>query len=118
MSEIILYHNPQCSKSRQTLELLLERGTNPRVIHYLDTPPDIKTLSRLLQLLEGDPNSFIRKKEHRYEELGIEKMNPDRAQLLQLMVENPILIERPIAVKGDVAVIGRPPENVLALLDR
>jgi arsenate reductase len=117
MSEITIYHNPNCSKSRQTLELLRERGVEPKIIHYLETPPDEETLRQLLQLMEMEPLDLVRKKEDLFQELAIEKMLPDSQQLVRIMVENPILIERPIVVKGNRAVIGRPPDSVLTLID-
>ena len=117
MSEITIYHNPNCSKSRQTLELLRERGVEPKIIHYLETPPDEETLQQLLQLMEMDPLDLVRKKEDLFQELAIEKRLPDSQHLIRIMVENPILIERPIVVKGNRAVIGRPPDRVLTLID-
>ena len=117
MPEITIYHNPQCSKSRQTLDLLRESGMEPKIIHYLETPPDEEALTHLLQLLEMAPIELIRKKEDLFQELELDKMTPDREQLIRIMVKNPILIERPIVVKGDKAVIGRPPEKVLTLVD-
>ena len=117
MPELTIYHNPQCSKSRQTLELLREHGLDPKIIRYLETPPDEQTLNRLLQLLEMEPIDLVRKKEDIYQELELDKMAPERKQLIRIMVENPILIERPIVVKGDNAVLGRPPEKVLTLID-
>lgn len=117
MSEITIYHNPNCSKSRQTLELLRKQGVEPKIIHYLDTPPDEETLQQLLQLMKMEPFDLVRKKEDLFEELAIEKIGADSQQLIRTMVENPILIERPIVVKGNKAVIGRPPECVLTLID-
>ncbi len=117
MSEFTIYHNPNCSKSRQTLELIREQGVEPKIIHYLDTPPDEGTLQQLLQLMEMEPLDLVRKKEDLFEELAIEKIGSDSQQLIRTMVENPILIERPIVVKGNRAVIGRPPERVLTLID-
>lgn len=117
MSEITIYHNPNCSKSRQTLELLRERGVEPIIIHYLETPPDEGTLQHLIQLMEMEPLDLVRKKEDLFQELAIEKTRPDPQQLIRIMVENPILIERPIVVKGNRAVIGRPPDRVLTLID-
>ena len=117
MSEITIYHNPNCSKSRETLKLLLEQGVKPNVIHYLQTPPDAGTLERLLQLLDMAPIDLVRKKEDLFQELDIEKRHPNSKQLIKIMVENPILIERPIVIKGNKALIGRPPDKVLTLID-
>ena len=116
MAEVTMYHNPQCSKSRQTLALLSEqRRRGEHVVEYLKTPPDAKTLDELLQKLGLEPRELMRTKEDEYEALGLAEVT-DRAQLIQAMVEHPILIERPIVVKGSQARIGRPPEQVLDIL--
>ncbi len=115
MAEVTMYHNPQCSKSRQTLALLAEHGVEARVVEYLKTPPDAKTLDELMQMLGLAPRELMRTKEDEYETLGLAE-ETDRAQLIQAMVEHPILIERPIVVKGSQARLGRPPEQVLDLL--
>ena len=116
MSEITLYHNPRCSKSRQALKLLREQGVQPQIVEYLKTPPDEKMLAHILKMLEMQPIDLIRKGEDEYEQLRIEKKKDDRKGLIRLMVAHPILIERPIAVKGNRARLGRPPERVLELL--
>ncbi len=116
MSEIVIYHNPRCSKSRQTLQLLREHGIQPRVVEYLKTPLDEDTLSRILGMLEMDPIDLIRTGEDKYEELHLEEKKGDRQALLKAMVEHPILIERPIVIKDNLARIGRPPEAILELL--
>jgi arsenate reductase len=113
---VSIYHNPRCSKSRQTLALLRERDIEPEIIEYLQTPPDTATLQRLLQLLDLNARAIIRAKEAPYSELGLgDKKLSDQA-LLEAIVANPILLERPIVVSGDLAAIGRPPENVLGIL--
>ncbi|MGB0954849.1 MAG: arsenate reductase (glutaredoxin) [Panacagrimonas sp.] len=112
-----LYHNPRCSKSRQTLQLLNDHGVEPQIVLYLQTPPDTSTLDDICRALKLAPQDIIRFKEARAKELGLKaKDERDRAQWLRLMADNPVLIERPIAVKGKKAALGRPPENVLALL--
>ncbi len=115
-TDITIYHNPRCSKSRQTLALLEEHGVAPNVVEYLQNPPDAAQLKELLSLLGLEARALMRKKEAVYAELGLD--NPDLGEdaLLDAMHANPILIERPIVVRGDRAAIGRPPENVLALL--
>ena len=115
MAEVTMYHNPQCSKSRQTLALLSEQGVEADVVEYLQTPPDAKTLDELLQKLGLEPRELMRTKEDEYEALGLAEV-VDRVQLIQAMVEHPILIERPIVVKGNQARLGRPPEQVLDIL--
>ncbi len=114
MSEFTIYHNPRCSKSRQTLALLEENGHTPIVIEYLKTPPSVTVLQELLQKLKCKPDALLRKKEAEYKSLKLEGQSD--AALLKAMHEHPKLIERPIVVKGKKAVIGRPPENVESLL--
>jgi arsenate reductase len=111
-----LYHNPRCSKSRQTLQLLQEQGLEPEVVEYLKTPPDAATLEHILDMLGMQPRELMRQKEDEYAELGLDDPSLSREQLIQAMVEHPKLIERPILVKDGKAAIGRPPEQVLELL--
>ncbi|HEB96150.1 MAG TPA: arsenate reductase (glutaredoxin) [Sedimenticola thiotaurini] len=111
-----IYHNPRCSKSRQTLKLLQERGVEPTVIKYLETPPDRDQLARILDLLGLEPRELMRRKEKEYRELGLDDPALTRDQLIQAMVEHPRLIERPIVIRDGRAALGRPPEKVLELL--
>ena len=113
---VTIYHNPRCSKSRQTLALLTERGIEPRIIAYLDTPPDAATLESLLDRLGLQPRDLMRKKEAPYGELDLANEKHTRADLIQAMIDNPILIERPIVEADGKAAIGRPPESVLDIL--
>lgn len=114
---VTVYHNSRCSKSRAALELLREAGKEVRVVDYLASPPTVEDLDRLLRLMNLEPEAVTRKKEDRYRELGLGERPPaSREEWLRVLVENPILIERPIATDGKRAVIGRPPENVRALL--
>ncbi len=108
-----IYHNPRCSKSRQTLTLLEERGITPEIVEYLKTPPSPAQLDKILEWLDLEPYQLARKKELR--ELGIELHSLDRNEAIAILVEHPQLIERPIVVTSDGAAIGRPPENVLGL---
>jgi len=112
---VVIYHNPRCSKSRQTLELLSERHIQPEIIEYLQTPPTAAELDRILNLLGMEPEALIRKGEDAYRE-HFKGRDLSRAQAIALMVQYPIVIERPIVVHGDKAAVGRPPENVLAIL--
>ncbi|WP_148714219.1 arsenate reductase (glutaredoxin) [Chitinolyticbacter meiyuanensis] len=115
---VVIYHNPRCSKSRETLALLREQGIQPDVIEYLDNPPDAATLGRLLTLLQLEPRQLMRQKEDDYAALNLADPALDRAGLIAAMVAHPRLIERPIVVVDDAhAALGRPPENVLALLN-
>jgi len=118
MSAIVtLYHNPRCSKSRETLKLLQDAGVNTAVIRYLETPPDAATLKHLLEMLGfTDARQLMRRKEAVYTTLNLDDPSLTQDALLQAMVENPILIERPIAVAHGKARIGRPPEQVLEIL--
>ena len=113
----VLYHNPRCSKSRGALELLQERGIQPRVVRYLDTPPDAGTLRGLVERLGIAPRELLRTGEEEYASLGLADPALGDAEIIAAMAEHPRLIERPILVRGERAVIGRPPERVLELLD-
>jgi arsenate reductase len=112
---VTLYHNPRCGKSRQTLQLLKDRGIEPIVIEYLKTPPSVQELDALLDKLAIEPRDLMRKKEPEYQANSLDDNELDRQALIKAMVEHPILIERPIVVVNDRAAIGRPPENVLTL---
>ena len=116
MSKITLYHNPRCSKSRQTLALLEDRGIEPEIIQYLETPPDAVTISGLLEKLGISAIELIRRGEAPFAELGLAGKEGDDAALIEAMVSHPVLIQRPIVVSGEQARIGRPPENVLEIL--
>lgn len=113
---ITLYHNPRCSKSREALAALQDRGHAPEVILYLDTPPDAATLMALLQKLDLPARALLRAKEAEYTELGLADTDLSDEALIAAMVNHPKLIERPIAVVGDRAAIGRPLDQILALL--
>lgn len=114
-SEITIYHNPRCSKSRQTLQLIRDAGIEPRVVEYLKSPPTVEELKATLRKLKLEPLAAIRRTEAAFKELGLDR-DVSRDEAITAMVENPILIERPIVVRGNRAVIGRPPENVKELL--
>lgn len=113
---IKIYHNPRCTKSRQTLALLQERGIKPQVIEYLLNPPTVKELEQILNMLGIGPRDLMRKDESLYKELGLDAEKISYGQLVHAMTTSPILIERPIVVCNGKAAIGRPPENVLAIL--
>lgn len=116
MTELTLYHNPRCSKSRGALELLEQRGLNPTVIRYLETPPSATELKQILARLGIGPRQLLRSGEEEYKTLNLADPALTDAQIIDAMVAHPKLIERPILVAGDVAVIGRPPEKVLEIL--
>ncbi len=113
MSEVTIYHNPRCTKSRQALALLRAQGVEPQVIEYLQTPPNEETLRRVLQQLGRSPQELIRKKE--YDALGLPATD-DADELIARMAAHPQIIERPIVVTSSGARIGRPPEKVLEIL--
>ena len=113
---ITLYHNPRCSKSREALALLRAQGQEPEIRLYLDTPPSTKELKTLLGQLAIGARELLRKGEDAYKLLSLSDPSLSETALIKAMHENPKLIERPIAIKGDKAVIGRPPEAVLELL--
>ncbi|MCA9121028.1 MAG: arsenate reductase (glutaredoxin) [Planctomycetaceae bacterium] len=113
MNKVTIYHNPRCSKSRQTLALLNEHGIQPKIVEYLKTPPDAATLEAILKKLGIEAAQLIRRKE--YAALGLTDSD-DPHELIARMVAHPEIIERPIVVRGAKARIGRPPEQVLEIL--
>ena len=115
MSKIKIYHNPKCSKSRNTLALLEEQGIDAEVVKYLETPPSKEELKEILSMLGLSARELMRTKEEIYKELGLKDIT-DEELLIDAMVANPKLIERPIVVKDGKAAIGRPIENVINLL--
>ena len=116
MRGITLYHNPRCSKSRQTLQLLEENGVTPEVILYLDTPPNAEEIKTLLKKLGISARELLRKGEDAYKENNLSDTSLSDDILISAMTNSPKLIERPIAVSGSKAVLGRPPENVMQLI--
>lgn len=113
MTEI--WHNPRCSKSRQTLALLEERGEAVTIRRYLEDAPDEATLRNVLDALEVTPIQIMRKGEKLFKELGLNTQTPDD-DLIAAMAAHPILIERPIVIKNGKAALGRPPESVVDIL--
>lgn len=116
MARPTIYHNPRCSKSRQTLALLEERGLDPLIVDYLKAPPSAAELLAILKKLKMKPRDLMRKGEAVYKELRLDNEKLTDEKLIRAMEENPILIERPIVVMGAKARIGRPPESVLEIL--
>ena len=114
--DIVIWHNPRCSKSRQTMQLLTDAGIEPTVIEYLKNPPEESEIKRVIGFLDIAPKALMRTKEAAFKknDLGASDVSDDA--LVAAMAAHPILIERPVVIKGDKAVIGRPPENVNALL--
>lgn len=111
---VTIYHNPRCSKSRQTLGLLRKKGIEPEIIDYQETPPNAAELKRILALLGKGPRDILRRKEAKAAGLDDPALTDD--ELIGGMLANPIVIERPIVVTGEKAALGRPPESVLDIL--
>lgn len=116
MTTAVILHNPRCSKSRATLDLLRDRGIEPEIVLYREAPPTPAQLDRILTLLGREPRELMRKGEPEYAELRLDDPNLGRDDLIAAMVAHPILIERPIVLANGKAAIGRPPEAVLAIL--
>ena len=116
MSKVSIYHNPRCSKSRQTLQLLEENGISPEIVLYLETQPDADEIKSLLKKLGIGARDLLRKGEDDYKANNLSDTSLSDEQLIAAMAKYPKLIERPIVVKGSKAVLGRPPENVLGLI--
>jgi arsenate reductase len=115
MSAITIYHNPRCSKSRNTLALLEENGIDPQVVLYLETQPTVEELTALLKKLGLSAHQLVRRGEQDYKDCGLSADSSEQ-EILAAMAAHPKLIERPIVVKGERAVLGRPPENALELI--
>lgn len=117
MSETVqIFYNPRCSKCRLTMDILNDKGVKTTVIEYLNTPPDSAELNKVLDILGLEPRDLMRKHEKPYKENKLDNPDLSREQLIQAMIDNPILIERPIIINGNKATIGRPPEKVLDIL--
>jgi arsenate reductase len=114
---VVIYHNPRCSKSRQTLSLLEPQGVKIDIIEYLNSPPDKQTLTDIIKKLGIAPRDLLRKKEDEYKQLGLDDITLDDEQIIDAMVQHPKLIERPIVIHRDKAALGRPPENILKILE-
>ena len=116
MSNFVLYHNPRCSKSRAALELLQERGIEPAIVKYLDEPLSAEEIRQLLDKLGISARELIRSKEDAFDELGLANMNLAEQQLIEAMAMEPSLIQRPILADANRAVIGRPTEKLLEII--
>lgn len=116
MEQPTIYHNPRCTKSRQTLALLEEKGHKPRVIEYLKTPPDEATLRDIQQKLGTSAEAMLRKKEEAFASSGLKDKTLNDDNILSAIAKHPKLLERPIVIAGNKAAIGRPPENILGIL--
>jgi arsenate reductase len=113
---VTIWHNPRCSKSRQTLDLLHKKGVEPTIREYLNQPPSKAEVEKLLDLVGGDPTALIRDGEAEFKALRKKKADLSKADIAKAIAAHPILLQRPIVVAGKKAAVGRPPEAVLALL--
>ena len=116
MKHLKIYHNPRCSKSRKTLQIIRDHGVEPEVVEYLKTPPTENEIKKISNLLGLDPKRFVRTSENDFKENGLSEKISDNEAMFRLMAKFPKVIERPIVVSDDSAIIGRPPENVLKIL--
>ena len=116
MSDFNILHNPRCSKSRQTLELLQENGVEPTIVKYLEAPPSEQEIGNIVKLLGVSPRDILRKKEAEYKEAGLDNTELSDKEVISLMVQYPKVIERPIVYSNKAAAVGRPPENVLNII--
>lgn len=114
--QVIIYHNPRCSKSRATLKLLKDHGVDPDVVEYLKTPPNAEEIDRILERLGIEPRQLMRTGESEYKAHRLDDPGLSRDALIEALVRHPVLIQRPIVVTGNQARIGRPPEAVLEIL--
>jgi len=116
-ADVKIFHNPSCSKSRGALEILQERGIDADVVKYLDTPPDRKTLERILDALDDEPIALVRTGDPKFKAAGLSKDDvKTRKQVVDVLLAHPEVMERPVVFVGDRAVIARPSERVLELL--
>lgn len=116
MKKYTIYHNPRCSKSRQTLDILKNNGVSYNVVKYLESPPSVDEISQLLSQLNMSARELIRQGEKEYTELNLEEISINEQTLIEAMNQHPRLIERPIVTDGNKAIIGRPPEKVLDII--
>ena len=115
-TDVTIYYNPACSKSRLSLELLENHGEHVEIIEYLDTPPDAGMLESILDMLGMEPRELMRQHEKEYAAAGLDGPELSREQLIDAMIEHPRLIERPIVIKNGKARLGRPPEKIVEIL--
>ena len=118
MEPVQIFHNPSCSKSRGALEILEERGVDANIVRYLDSPPDRATLEKILDAIDSEPIALVRVGDDKFKAAGLTKADVQtRAQVIEVLLEHPEVMERPVVFVGDRAVIARPSERVLDLLD-
>ena len=115
-NELIIYHNPGCSKSRETLQILLDNSMDPKIVEYLREPPNRQELEAIIEMLDVSARDLLRTTEQIYQDASLDNEALTDAEIVAVICQNPILLQRPIVVSGNRAVIGRPPENVLKLI--
>jgi arsenate reductase len=119
MTDVQIFHNPSCSKSRGALQILEQRGVDPTVVRYLETPPDRATLVRIVDAIEDDPQALVRVDDEKFKRAGLSKADvASREQVIEVLLAHPELLQRPVVFVGDRAVIARPSARVLELLER
>ena len=116
MQKLTIYHNPRCSKSRETLRLITNKNLSPNIIHYLDKELTFKELKKLIDLLHISPRDLLRSEEAEYKNNNLKDHNISDDDIINYMIRFPKIIQRPIVINGDKAVIGRPPDNVLSII--
>ena len=116
MTNLTIFHNPRCSKSRETLEIIENKGISPDIVLYLNNPPDKKTLVSILLKLKIDAFDLLRQGEPEFKELNLSDKSKSEDEILEAMIKFPKLIERPIVISNNKAAIGRPPENIFSVL--
>ena len=116
MSKYAIFHNPRCSKSRQTLQILKDNECDTEIILYLENPLDQSVLGGIIKKISLSPRELLRKGEQEFKDNDLKNKNLSDQEILEFMIKHPKLIERPIVIKGDKAILGRPPENVLQLI--
>ena len=114
--KLVIYHNPNCSKSRQTMQILEQQQCSPEVVEYLNTPPGPEELKHIIGLLGMTARELLRDGEAPYQEAGLDDQSLSEDEIIAAICKHPILLQRPIVIRGDRAVIGRPPEKVLEIL--
>ena len=114
--KVIIYYNPKCRKSREALQIIKEKGIEPDIVYYLDEPPSTSELAEILRKMGKRPRDIFRKSEPLYKDLGLKNKDLSDDILLQYLNKHPILIERPIVIKGQRAVLGRPPEDIKKII--
>ena len=116
--EVTIYHNPRCSKSRASLELITSMGVIPKVKLYLKEKILHEELDEILKMLKIKPHDLLRKSEKEYKEFNLENNELKDEDIIDIMIKNPILIQRPIIIRNNMAIIGRPPENILQIINK